>query len=857
MESPDNRGRGGSRGRGNRGGYGESEGEGRGRGRGGDFRGGRGGDFRGGRGGEGRGGRGGDFRGGRGGRGGGGGKSASIFQEKDAIKLHKNLPENLDIFLTRTTMNVGNVSLYIYRITKNIHQNELGMEKWKDVKTLLLQDLRKLVKKYPECAEESNLFSLALCTNQELVSTKPLSFHGQDEIIFGGETNESHIILSLKDKVEERPLKLPGDIGILNCMIGYAFEAEYIRKGSAEYVSSVGKQITDNANQYMAVSPSGVLQGENKLYLQLGIRWTLAPAGNSWWKAFLNWKQTPEHQKEEKRKLIKSKHARTLHKPVGHGYAGLTIVDVVDEVAGDPLNKESSQTYCDLFKEKYQMPLDPKGPVLKCRFAGTKKLVRYPAEVLQPLFIFDLKSVPVQMCSMYPSERFQFAKDILEKGSKGPIGARLKQFGISFSPQVEKIRLVGKASVLPCPKVLLANNTSLEAADFPDQLGFVNQLTKGTMHNNTLDMKLVLVNQNNFDPVVSSCKDIGITMPTRKSNLKEVKEDNNFCLVSLPNQPDAYKNTKLFCAARGILSQCFFKRLEGVIPRMIALQMASKMMLLNFKVNPKSSAPSFCKKDLLLVGVDLGVGTESKLRDTTVSERLLTFVSFRVQENNQWETWCNHCWVNIRDREGVDVMERRVKEEIDHFLKAMKAHWKISGAPGALVLLRSPCSSGELPQGTGWAEGCQKLFPNWSICVLGSQSRSGVNLAWDVKKNANADDFCNVPRGLVIKDGLTIPMTVNGESMVYSFEGFRLCGSNCVLGQSTTLLYLILKQDSKLMVKELQQLLFDLCFMYPNMPGSLPMPLPIKSAVEYNKKFSTLRDCKNLHEKLRTTMHYL
>ncbi|TPP53039.1 Tex-like protein N-terminal domain family protein [Leishmania donovani] len=66
-----------------------------------------------------------------------------------------------------------------------------------------------------------------------------------------------------------------------------------------------------------------------------------------------------------------------------------------------------------------------------------------------------------------------------------------------------------------------------------------------------------------------------------------------------------------------------------------------------------------------------------------------------------------------------------------------------------------------------------------------------------------------------------------------------------------------LKRAASLSLMGLQQLTHNMCFMYPNKPDTLPLPLPISCAYEYPRKYDSLKALRELPKSMHATMHDL
>lgn len=765
------------------------------------------------------------------------------------MKMHTSLPAELSVILSRVPLQMKPMKMYEYRFTKNIKLEEINEQKWKDIKSLIEKDLRR--KDIPK--EGLKDFGNAVCTGQEIISKVKLPFLLGG--MFGGKAEESHVLIDEKAETE-RVLEIPRDLSIMNFIIGQGFEKEFVRKGAAEFVMDKGTPVIDGVEKFVTISPSVVVHERDEMFLELNVRWSLAPSGNDWWKPFIGWSKKNDKQKQELLSTIKAKHARTRHHVKGgRGVQGVTILGVQDKCVSDPMSDRDGETttFQQYFKSEYKFDLHPDGPLLKCRFSGTRKLMIYPAEILQPLFIVNLKSVPAQLCAMYPAERFTHISDVLKAIKSNSTGKYLADYGLNFAANLVS-KSVARADVLPCPKIFFPSGKTLDPTQYPEQLGFIKEMGPSNVRHQAQGLpQLLCLNENQVGEVVKFLSQLGLKMNTGKADIRNVKGGNYLYLVDIRNQQSPeYKMTKLNCGQKGVVSQCYWRRLEAVIPKMIALQIAAKTGLFNYTINVRDVAPSFARQDLLIVGVDVGAPSDTR------TDRLMTCVAFKVTAGNQWETYCDHSWVETRNKSQQDITVARVTEALKKFLEGAARHFKMAATnPSTIVLCRSPASCGELCMCFNWADLCKSVFTKWNVCVVGTQIRGDTKLAWDSQGAGSVRDFRNVPRGFCIDDNMTVPVTQDNVPTVQQFKGFRLCGANCVLGHANTLLYLVMEMSPQLALADLKKLMYGLCYMYPNMPGALPLPLPIKASMEYNKKFTPLSELKKLHNDMKGTMHYL
>eukprot|EP00796_Vickermania_ingenoplastis_P004842 gene4842-biopygen9843 len=214
------------------------------------------------------------------------------------------MPAEISVCLSRVPLAFSPKNMYVYPVIKKIKQEEMDEMKWKDVKTLL----ERAARSEKHSPEEMKCLRDAVCTGQELISREKLSFLVGG--IFGGTEDASHITIG---EGELRQLSIPKDLANINYIVGQGFEKEYVRKGATEYVFSQGERLDQNTEKFITLSPSVAVHQDNKMFLELNVRWSLAPSGNSWWRQFCGWKNKKEADKDRLVKLVKGRHARTRH----------------------------------------------------------------------------------------------------------------------------------------------------------------------------------------------------------------------------------------------------------------------------------------------------------------------------------------------------------------------------------------------------------------------------------------------------------------------------------------------------------------------------------------------------------------
>ncbi|EPY39769.1 hypothetical protein AGDE_04159 [Angomonas deanei] len=138
-------------------------------------------------------------------------------------------------------------------------------------------------------------------------------------------------------------------------------------------------------------------------------------------------------------------------------------------------------------------------------------------------------------------------------------------------------------------------------------------------------------------------------------------------------------------------------------------------------------------------------------------------------------------------------------------------------------------------------------LPTWEYAVLSAQVRTGTRLLW---KYSGSSKFVNAPRGF------SSPMGIDAIHN-NSAHAFLLSGSFCELGNSANTCYVVLDLTAKVDKAELETFTYALCFLYPNKADALPLPLPMKCASEYAKKFLSYQRLTELPPEMRRSMHYL
>lgn len=693
----------------------------------------------------------------------------------------------------------------------------------------------------------------------------------------------------------EGPLQLPEHTSFINNIVGAALLCGvYSSKDGSSFINpSAPKEYPrDHIVAYNAVVPSAmrcISGGATNDALQLDVSVKAASMENC--------EQVMSRLRYRPREIAEKlvgQRATTL----GGKSDTVKIKSATDLFNKSPagLKKDPTKTFVEYFKQKYNINLNPEGRVLLCRpLSGrNSRPMHYPAELLRPLVLDERQTSRLPfICGIYPEERMQRVKDAFDSISRDPkVTDFLKAYGVAI-PNTELLRVRG--SLVATPKVWVPGvQAPVDPNAFTGQQGFAQALGRLTLQGCTEFAKfsrLVASPSLLAQPVlVNALKKYRVGLPQATGldiTPASVPKAGAFACVQLHDlDSKRYNEMKTALCKNGVVSQCVVKAMDRSIPDMIAQQMAAKIGQLCFMVDVNELGEGFASGPVLLVGVDVG----SNWRDETVRGRTvrqythtISFVAF-LAEGKKWRPFCNHQHVagseqllyadsaaaTSESSESKQQQQQRhhqnaggirenatdvLRAHFAGFLKEVKRHFGLASAkPGSVVVYRGCTSNGEVAAAESLADDVKAEFGKWNYAVMTAQARSHTRFAMlPPSPNCPVQERTNVPRGFCTCDFIDVCLTGAGKG---SKKAFYLTGAFCCLGHASNTLYVVLA-SSGIGLPALQKLTFALCFMYPNKPDALPLPLPMKCAAEYARKFSVLPDVKTLHESMKPTMHYL
>ncbi|RNF27493.1 argonaute-like protein 1 [Trypanosoma conorhini] len=882
-----------------RGGGGDAQGY-RGRGGGGDVQGyrgrGGGGDAQGYRGRGGRGGYG-DFGGRGGGRGGGGGdRFQNQDREKSAIvDFARDKKYNCPLEATCNMIPIKfdpkkDVFAYIlsYEMKDGAPDLQEGLKERASEELL-----RRMRKEAP--ADKSFDIDLCVCTGQCILSPQRLPIeefkHEFSVKSRKGNRTQSYVVtIARPDVITMDGEKYRNEV---NSVVGKAVQVCFGEKMGGKYVdiragtAAPGGRIAT----FDCVVPKVVtttVKGAQVAALQLDALVSVASAQN----CLELLEDVKRRERRGVNRAIAERFARKKVCTIFHGHRGAvyTVLEISDKKAKEPaeLRKDPDQTFVQYFAQKYGLQLMPEQTLFKCRTSSGKKVL-VPPEVLYEMSLSeqDRRQLPL-LCSLYPNERMQRVKKAigrLKQESDGKAIKMLNSYGISLGENFFTVN----GNVLPPIEVLVpqANGyKTVQTLGGNTQQGFVRELGGLRHPGDRKSMEVVLYDEsqqgvqvleaikNQLAKMNSGVRPEHVQHVASLNDAKKLASKNAFAFAFLRRpDKDVYRSLKATWTNKDLLSQVVVKDLSGPreipIVMAVAQQVSAKGGQLNWVLDINKLCPSVSSKigsaGVLIIGADIGRDLrELRTEEATLEQDVYTvaFVAFHVC-GTRWETYCNHYHVDGRKRslfaqspqtEGSTVSEKAsmpsevLSGKLRDFLDEARRHFLDRGLQtSAVLLLRGCASEGELlsakEHDVDLLSGSLKGNVLWG--VVASQRYQHTRFAAVTPKEP--DTLCNVPRGFVTREGTDSKF---GES-------FFLNGANCTLGHARATFYAVLGRKPNFPLAEIQALLYGMCFLYPNKTDSLPLPLPLKCASEYARKFVYLRGVDKLPRELRTKLHYL
>nr|AOA52365.1 argonaute 1 [Crithidia acanthocephali] len=913
-------GRGGGRGgdRGGRGGGHGGRGGGHG-GRGGGEHGGDRGGFRGGDRGGFRGGNRGGFRGGGGGGFRGGSNMRECRdREEFGITLAKESAEALckskvSVCTNCFPIDVSKGKFHNYVTSYEFLENgkDMAGDGWKiDFQQEVLRAIRKSHAKEHRTASSTEVEDMCVCTGQAIIAPRKLPVEDGYSIECKRKEKEGrktvverHYRVSIRYEGEVQ-LKLPEHVPWVNKIIACGLADTYAEHIGSDYVDLKSRvergdslvtmdAITPNVARVVRQAPGGKATAQDVLQLDVSTKASTTTKCNELIQRLSQ--QNPQHVKKAvSEALIGAKVTTMFGEPT---FLKVKSVDF-DMRAGQPakLRGDPNETFVQYFKRKYGATLHPDSPILFCRSADRTKnsrLLPYPADTLQlsTLSPDQLAKLPM-LCSVYPEERMKRVNAALHRILASKLmKAVLEQYGIKISS--ESIAASGK--VLPAPTIYVPTGprtfNRIAAVEYTGQAGFAIAL-RGLRHPDQTSEYTKLLMDDYFQRggLPRWLKEYNVALPNptveRFSSPNQFTKGGpgTFAMVRLQTKDaQRYNDFKQRLAQDAVVSQMAVTELNRNVPQMITQQMAAKIGQLCFVADVAESGKAFANRPVLIVSAVVG-SAMNKLeeKNKVVSAKLytVTFVAFLANGKN-WSPYCNHYQVKGEEQvlfEGSDVASSSMStaspagrqqnanevlnKKFPDFLKEVVARFKLNGkgGKGAMVLYRGAMTDAEAAYAVNMEQAVEQLLPSWDTATVVVQPRSHFRMGWDPvssfpqEKGKGTGGYCNVPRGFVTEDCRIVFADADPNAPV---ESFYLSGANCSLGHASNTYYLVLKRSPAIAMDELQQLTYNMCFMYPNKPDALPLPLPIKCAYEYARKFGSLKAVKELPARMRPTMHYL
>nr|AOA52367.1 argonaute 1 [Zelonia costaricensis] len=573
-----------------------------------------------------------------------------------------------------------------------------------------------------------------------------------------------------------------------------------------------------------------------------------------------------------------------------------------DTLAGSParLKANPEETFVQYFKRKYGATINPQLPVLYCRFADRTKVSRlmpYPADSLQmsTLNEMQLSRLPM-LCSIYPEERSKRVKAALQRMlASNLMKTVLKQYGI----HIETTPVMAMGKVLPAPTVYVpagANKfNTIAAVEYTGQAGFALGLKNLRHPDQPSAYKTLLMDEyftrGNIGRWLQEYN-VALPKPTIERFGPPEKfsrgQPGTFAMVKLPNKDAApYNMYKQRLARDAIVSQMAVVPLDRNVPQMITQQVAAKVGQLCFVTDVGEAGGSFGANPLLVLSAVVGSAMstlQDKHKSANVKLYTVAFVAF-LATGKSWKPYCLHYQVKGEEQvlyEDSDVASSSMSasspagrqqnanevlnKKFPDFLKEVVAHFQLNGksGKGSVVLYRGAMTDAEAGFTANMELALEQVLPSWKSATVVVQPRCHFRMGWDVKStfpevkgsnnNQTPSGLCNVPRGFSTTDCRIVFADADPNVPV---ESFYMSGANCALGHASNTFYLVQKRSKGISLADLQQLTYNMCFMYPNKPDALPLPLPINCALEYARKYGSLKAVQELPKPMRPTMHYL
>ncbi|AIN96255.1 argonaute/dicer protein-like protein [Leishmania panamensis] len=787
---------------------------------------------------------------------------------------------------------------------------DMAGDMWKiSLQNELLRTIRKNRTAEKRTRTSAEVEDLCVCTGQAILAPAKLSVEDgfsiectRKEKVSRDNTEERHYRVRIRYDGEVS-LKLPEHAQWVNKIIAFGLADTYSEHIGSDYVdmkSTVergGDLVTMDAislNALRIVKQSGSTTAMMDV-LQLDV----------------STKASTKTKCSDEIRRLRQQNPQGFRRAVNEALVGISVTTVFGEptflkvkaidfniLASSPtmFKTNPEETFVEYFKRKYDAIIDPTLPMLYCVFADRTKMSRrmpYPADslLLNKLNEAQLSKLPI-LCSIYPNERIKRIKAALERVLASPLMITvLQQYGVRIQPQFVKV----SGRVLPAPTIYVPSGPNMfnriNTAEYTGQAGFALGLKDLQHPSQPCEFKTLLMDEYFMHGNITHwLQKYNVALPSpRKTSFDSAAQritegSGTFAMVKLrTKEAGAYNNFKERFARGSIVSQMAVVDLTRNVPQMITQQVAAKIGQLCFVADVDEAGKSFACRPLLIVGAVVGTAMNTMLEKyKSINVRLytITFVAF-LANGKSWKPYCMHHQVKgeehvlyedsdaasshmssttltVRRQNANEVLNNRFPD----FLKEVTAHFKLDGkgSKGTMVLYRGAMTDAEVGFTANMDLVMEQVLPNWDTATVVVHPRSHFRMAWDPtavfpRETASAyAGFSNVPRGFSTTDCRIILADSDPYTPV---DSFYLSAANCTLGHATNTYYLVQKRAASISLMDLQKLTYNMCYMYPNKPDALPLPLPIKCAYEYARKYGSLKSVKELPTRMRPTMHYL
>lgn len=883
-------------------GRGGGEFRGRGRGRGGD------GDF--GDRGRGRGGYGdyGDRGRGRGGYADPGGRDQNnpMRQEDEGIAV---LSKNIDLICSSPMSVVTNVfkvhlqkckcHVYVTHYIPKENATDVKGDTWKiDFQKKILRD----IVKQSDTPTDFSLVDKCICTGQHILSAVPLDIGDgfctelswQDRTSRKGVVTRTYTVKLVYETQQE--LSLPQHASWINEIIALGMRDLYPHMINSYYVDLNSRRLNGDLATLDAVSVKVFLAKEGKnMTSALLVDVSRKALSTQLCMGFID--------------KLKMRNPSDYKRLTREGLVGMAVVPKcgsrsvlkVKEIHFDKtasmltnIKGMDNETYVQYFNRKYGFKVNPQAPLLLCRQANRGKgsfPLLFPADTLEltTLMPNHLKLLP-KLCSIYPAQRMEQVAAVLKNLLANEwMKSVLSAYGIKVSQT--PIEANGKVLRPPTVYIPMKNGYSKTSiAEVLSRYGFTRNLENVCHPDAPKAFDNFLVDKGLVQSgVLELLKKFNVALPPPKHHeFKKYGVQGNmgrcFCFQSVKEDAGAsYNDRKAAFAKNAAVSQFSLKDINRNIAVALANQISAKICQMNYVVDVNEICPNLKNRTVLIIGTAVNSAVDvSRKQSVSLKTRQHTvvFTAFVVTGGKSWAPYCSHFQVKGQEvvidtvsdagsthSPTVQSSDNRVRnpsevlvEELPHFVEDVVGHFRLADK-GVVLLYRGAADDGEMIFTENLSTTLQHVLPKWNHVVVSVQPKCPTRMAWDPNtvsnpgKDGSRAALCNAPRGFVSQDcSIVLPFDSEGQP---EKECFYLTSASCTLGHASNSFYVVHERCKAVSLEALQALTYSMCYLYPNKADALPLPLPIKCAYEYARKFSVLKNVPQLPQSMRASMHYL